>query len=314
MALKRDPNAIQVNGALFLVKDPEASSDDLFNDWRRLGGLGSFTLPAEAGSTTETALMDGAISFANVAGVGNISGAVGALNAGPVHDFMEDKASSGGQVQVAIIRPATKIASYIEVALGDLPAGVGAPFLAFEAGEFVHSPASPPVVNEWAGMFKRVRIPSEHREAVKAAVRSGMVLFLTPDDGDSTADAETAASAANGVASYRGVRTVANDGLWHGVLEVSEEGEWVEVAPGFSADIAVAGSDMGAIVVRNPGRSYKNIIGAVNQWDRGDHQAGGGITSNFQIVPGSQLAGVSPEFRLETDIIGSYETDGTFTV
>ena len=285
MTIKRDPNAIQVNNSLVFVKDPDAATGDLFNDWRRFGGLGSFTLPAEAGSTTETALIDGSIAFANVAGVGNISGAVGALNAGPVHRFMEDKARSGGQVQMSIVRPATAV-----IQLVGFPAGNGA-------------------VVDVSDNTNRVDIPADLRSSVVGSVLEGMITAWDADAANAGA-----ATLPSTVAPFQGATSAANDANWQGILEVQEDGEWFDTAPGYSADQEAAQANQGVLSIRNPGRSYTSITGSVNQFDRGDNQAGGGISSNFQIVPNAQLPLVTVEYRLVSAILGQYATDGTFDI
>ena len=81
--------------------------------YRRVPGLGSFTLPAETGSVNETTLMDGTVSAAQFKGVGTITGTVGALGAHPAHLFLEEKSLDGENVQVNIVRLAVAVKEII---------------------------------------------------------------------------------------------------------------------------------------------------------------------------------------------------------
>lgn len=284
MTVKRDPNAVQVNGALIFVRDPNAASASLYSKWRRVDGLASVTLPAEAGSATETALMDGSVSFANPAGAGNISGAIGALNPGPIHQYLENKARLGDQMQFSIIRPASNVETLFN--LGST---------AFE------------IVGDTAAERNRIKIPTSHQPEVKRSVRSGMIVTVDADS------AEGAATIPTSVANFLNTSVVASNALWQGVMEVGEDGEWVDVAPGFHGSSSISSTaNMGEIVFRNPGRSYINVTGTMNQWDRGDYQTGGAITSNFQIVPSVSLPTVTVEHRLESEF--TYTSDGGWTL
>ena len=97
-----------VNGAILQIRDPNKSTG-LFSEYRRVPGLASFTLPAEAGSVNETALMDGTVAAAAFKGVGTITGAVGALGVHPAHLFMEEKALDGTDIQANIVRLAVVV-------------------------------------------------------------------------------------------------------------------------------------------------------------------------------------------------------------
>lgn len=109
MALKRTPSAVTVNGVAFLIKDPDAESTDLFGKYRRVPGLASFTLPDETGSSNEVQLQDGTVATAQAAGVGQITGTVGALTPHPTHRLLSKKAKEGGNITVAIVRPAVEV-------------------------------------------------------------------------------------------------------------------------------------------------------------------------------------------------------------
>ena len=273
MAIRKDPNAIQVNGALVFIKDPSATSG-LFSKWRRLPGLGSFTMPAEAGSVTDTPGIDGSISFANVAGVGNISGTIIALNAGVVHRFMEGRAKSGEAIVMSLIRPARGVEIYKEIAPATLVAAAAAGRIVVPAGDL--------------------------RKRVKADLREGMIVGIWPDNGLTPA-ANTRDELTNTTPfiDYEETPTSANDGHWRTILEVAEDGAWIDVAPNFSTDQTVAASKKGNIQIRQPGRTYHNIHGTVNQFDRGDAQAGGGISSNLQFIPSSSLDVAEVERRFD---------------
>ena len=283
MAVKKDPNAIQVNGALVFVKDPSASAGELFNSWRRLSGLGSFTMPAEAGSVTDTPGIDGSISFANVAGVGNISGTIIALNAGIVHRFLEGRAKSGEAIQMSLIRPSVKVDTYTGIT-----AATGATALA-------------------AAGSGRIAVPAGIQSRVKADVREGMIIGLWLDSKEPPATGATAAGTpddepdnATDFIDYDASTVVAaDDKKWRTILEVADDGSWIDVAPSFSAEQASAASEYVSILIRNPGRTFRNLHGTVNQFDRGDAQTGGGISSNLQFVPSAALAVASVEQRLK---------------
>ena len=108
MALSRSPTSIQVNGAALLVKG--GSGDGILSKWQRVPGLANFTLPDETGGTNEIQLMDGTVAYAQAAGVGSITGNIGAITAHPTHQFLAAKRrASAEQIQVTIIRPATAL-------------------------------------------------------------------------------------------------------------------------------------------------------------------------------------------------------------
>ena len=279
MAIRKDPNAIQVNGALVFIKDPSAAKGSLFDKWRRLSGLGSFTLPAEAGSVTDTPGIDGSISFANVAGVGNISGTIIALNAGIVHRFMESRAKSGEAIQMSLVRPAVRVDSYEGIA-------AAVAIVAVNTGTGVNL-----VVNQG-----RIVVPQAFRKRVAADVREGMIVGIALDEESTTAG--DVPNNVTDVLDYDDESIAGNDRKWRTILEVSTKGDWIDVAPNFSGVQAVTASKTGSIQIRNPGRTFQNLHGTVNQFDRGDAQAGGGISSNLQFVPSSALDVAAVEQRL----------------
>jgi len=103
MALSRTPTAITANGVSMLVKG--AGIDNFI----RVPGLANFTMPDETGSTTETQLLDGSVAAAQPAGVGSITGTIGAIGAHPSHQFLEARKSDQQQITVAVVKPASDV-------------------------------------------------------------------------------------------------------------------------------------------------------------------------------------------------------------
>ena len=258
MAIKRQPTSIVVNGAYLQVKDPNAGATALFGKYRTVPGLGAFTLPAETGAVNETPLMDGTIGAAQFKGVGTITGAVGALGAHPTHQFLEDASLSGAQIQINIIRLATQVG--------------------------VQAPGSNAVA---AGTLRRIAITGAAARAwVKNNVLQGHLVAIDMDG-------EIAPTA---VVSYKAAAASGTDEHFMAVMAVDGEGRYVDVAPGFSAAKATTGSSR--LIVRNPGRSYTDITGVVNQWDAGDFQGGSNVSGNLTFTPTVALPAATPEFRL----------------
>ena len=148
MSRNRQPVGTQVNGAALLVKDPTIAAG-LFTKYQRVPGMSSWTLPDETGSTTEEQLMDGPIATSQVAGVGTITGNIGALGGHATHRFLATKRRGGGNVTVTIIRPALK--------------------REITAKGFCAADSTV------------IQIPAAHRAAVKASVREGNLIALAND-------------------------------------------------------------------------------------------------------------------------------------
>ena len=123
MPLNRLPTATQVNGSALLVKDPDKTAG-LFSKYQRVPGLASFTLPDETGSTTATQLMDGSVEFAQIAGVGTITGSLGSVSGHATHTLLAEKRRSGGSVTVAIVRPAILIGDAAGQVGGDIAVAI----------------------------------------------------------------------------------------------------------------------------------------------------------------------------------------------
>ena len=254
------------------VQDPNASSGAFMATYRTVPGLGSFTLPAEAGSTNETALMDGTVAAAAFAGVGTITGTIGALGVHPTHLFLEEAKLDGRTVQMNIIRLAVNVQDLI------LPGSNGA------RGTYVDVSAS----------ANRINIPASLRNTVRSAVRQGCLIALGAG-GAGTPGKQSS----NTVVDYNAAVAAANDRLWKLCYEVAADGSYIDVTPGFSADQMVQNNQSARLEVRNPGRTYAAILGTVNQWDAGDYQNGQNVAGNITFTPSSALTRVQVEARIE---------------
>ena len=266
MALNRAPLGIVVNGAYMQVRDPNAADGAFMKEYRTVPGLGNFTLPAEAGSTNETALMDGVVGAAAFKGVGTITGAVGALGVHPTHLFLEEKSLDGTEFQMNIIRLAVNVQT------------INFPKAAFD---LVDASTDKYVIN----------IPAGQRDAVKSSVRMGTLVALADPAANPTEQT------GNTVVDYAAAASSANDKLWQVVWAVEDDGSKVYVAPGFSSDKSTSTSNASILQIRNPGRSYQNILGTCSQWDAGDYQNGQNVAGNLTFQPSVQLARVAVEAR-----------------
>ena len=277
MARKRDPIGITVNGAHLFVKDPNAAAAAFWGSFRRVPGLGSFTLPAEAGSVNEIALMDGTVAAAQARGVGTITGTIGALGAHPTHLFMEGRAGNQSPVQISIIRTAVG-AGERELAVG---ADVTAPVGANGSSLIVIGDGG---IQAWVNNSVR----AGHLIAYSSDTSAGMVTMPT-----------------DVFRSYDG-STLAAEGDWQTVMDVKDGGTEILVSPGFEVAVAVIAGEPGMLWLRNPGRSYQEIVGVVNQWDAGDFQNGSVVSGNMSFTPSAALPVVTPEHRtnLPSDYLG----------
>ena len=267
MTANRSPLGIVVNGAYMQVRDPNAASGAFMATYRTVPGLGSFTLPAEAGSTNETALMDGTVGAAAFAGVGTITGSVGALGVHPTHLFLEEAKLDARSVQMSIVRLAVNVQDIMVPASG-----------------------SDSVVDQ-SDNPNRIKIPVAVRSTVRSAVRQGCLIAL------SAAAASPRKQTLNTVVEYSANASGANDRLWQLCYEVADDGSYIDVTPGFSADVG-ANNQNALLQVRNPGRTYAGILGTVNQWDAGDYQNGQNVAGNITFTPTSALPRVAVESRV----------------
>ena len=264
MPENKSPLGIVVNGAILQVKDPSLSAG-LFSMYRRVPGLGSFTLPAETGSVNETTLMDGTVSAAQFKGVGTITGTVGALGAHPAHLFLEEKSLDGENVQVNIVR------------------------LAVAVKEIIVSEASAVAT---AGSMTVSIMNKENQTDVQSSIRAGSLVAI------SAVHASPTKQTSNTVVDYKEAANAANDLLWQPVWEVESDGSSFKVAPGFLAVKTVASNTSLIIQVRNPGRTYKDILCTVSQWDAGDFQNGQNVSGNITLTPSVALPRVQVEGRI----------------
>lgn len=276
MAENRQPRGVIVNGAYMFVKDPNAAAGKLFENWQRVTGLSSFTLPAEVGGTNETQLMDGSLATAQLAGVGTITGAIGGRGLHVAQRFMENRKRSGEAIDISIVKPC----------LGRASIGMG-------AGTIVD-------VSEKA---RSIEVPSGNRADVKRRVRAGDLVALASADANSATLALAVAAPTN-VLDYDGDPT---DIGWQSVVYVEEDGSFIDVAPGFATDRTIAGSMFRALYIRTPGILLKDLAGVVNGFDGGDFQNGQFVAGNFTFTPEEAIPEPTPEIRIPSVIAALYE-------
>ena len=180
MARNRQPTSVQVNGVALLIKDADSNSG-LFSSFQRVPGMANMTLPDETGGVNETQLMDGAISAAQIAGVGAITGSIGAITGHATHRFLANKRRNGGNVQVVIIRPAT--ASSTLDGAGSVSA---------------------------AG--RRINVVAGSRDSVKANIREGTLIALADAVTDGYIGYADGAPAATDDHKWRSTLSVAESG------------------------------------------------------------------------------------------------------
>lgn len=271
VATIRRPRGIPVNGAYVLVRDPSAASTGLFAKYRRLSGLANFTLPNETGGTNETPLQDGVVSTASIKGVGTITGTIGAIGGDPVFEFMEEKSDSGEEMTMAIIT------------------------LAKDITDFAIADARVANANDRA-------ITGIGADNAKKLVRVGDLVFI--------GGAKPAAAKVLG----REEKTTGNNPTepatnagWRRVMTVFENGTLI-VTPGFAAAIT---ADPGRLYVRRPGRVYKDLLGVLNQYGKGDYQQGQVITAPVTFAPSDALPSAQ---QIASLVLEPSESDGTYDV
>ena len=246
MALNRAPGATQVNGAAMLVKGDD---EGLFASFQRVPGFASFTLPDETGSTNETQLMDGSIAFAQIAGVGTISGSIGSITSHPTHQWLAARRRDGRQITVTIVRPATEIIKQEVANVANAATGTIITF----TGEEV------------------------------AAIKEGQLIAV-----GATGDAGSAADDVGGAyVAYGATPTAADDHKFRSVISVDPDAKSVKVAPAITTALTAAASNIYSL--RNAGILYANILCSVNGFGDGDFQAGSAIAANISLQPDSAL-------------------------
>ena len=292
MALNRAPTAIQVNGAALLVRDPEVTAG-LFTKYQRVPGFASFTLPDETGSTNETQLMDGSVAFAQIAGVGTISGSIGALTGHATHRFLAGKRRGGGNVTVTIVRPAVTIIDGKGMGASNAadthPPGSTTALIVAANGTAYTLPASA-VVQIREGHIIGL---DAGKTGAQAGTMEGYIGYDVDDDDVAATDDKK----------YRSVLRV-NAGASATKIEV--EVKHVTGIPAQSTSNTENRFD-----VRSPGFIYQDIICTVNGFGDGDFQAGGALASNLSLQPAAAL----PTGAVETRLLSEFGTsfDGVFT-
>ena len=105
----RKPSGIRVNGVSIFVKDINATAGTLFENYVRVPGVGSITLPDEAAPQNDSIGVDGVVSAAGFAGVGSIAVPLPQVGQHPAHRFLEEKKGDKEPVTVKVRRPASKL-------------------------------------------------------------------------------------------------------------------------------------------------------------------------------------------------------------
>ena len=277
MTENRAPRGVVVNGAFLFVKTA-AGEANLFQNWQRVTGLSSFTLPAEVGGTTETQLMDGVIAAAAIAGVGTITGAIGGRGVHVSQLYMEERKLDGGAVAISILKAAV------------IRSGIS---MGGESHTLVDT-----------GAKSIIEIPSSHRAAVLANVRAGDLVALGAQVASQTL-ADSAATPAN----FLDWKADPADAGWRGVVAVASDGAYIHVAPDFDASsaLSIANNQYRRLFIRTPGVKWVDLIGTVNGFDSGDFQNGQQLAGNFSFAPNDALTRVTPEFRALSQLAGLYQ-------
>ena len=257
-----------VNGAYLRVRDPDASAGDLFADYVTMPGLGSFTMPAETGGVTETVTIDGPISAPQFKGVGTITGSVAGLTRDVAHQFLEQRSIDGREIQVAIDLPARSVTEFV-----------------------IDGGASVDAVDTNYDQIVAGVIP----DAVAKAVLRGHFMALGAVSG--------AAVYPDGTVVVLGYNAAAAVVGWRAVVAADQDTKVFNVAPDFgAADISVAANMERGVRVRNPGVSWLDISCVVSQFDQGDFQAGGNVSSNFTFVPARAIPVGSVNLKTDREL------------
>ena len=275
MALKRSPAAIVVNGAYLRVRDP-SGENALFKDYVTVPGMSSWTMPAESGNVTETALMDGSVAAPQFKGVGTITGVIGALGGHPAHQFLEAASISQNDVQIEIIKEAVAVADIVLGASG-------------ESTSIVKS-----------GALDVVAIDDSAAAAeVKQNVLWGHIIAVASGDADDADKAKAAAAPATLIA----YSADASDSAGYRVVTaVEDDGKKIHFAPAYSSAVTTASGKFRNVSVRNPGKRWSNITCKVNQFDQGDFQGGGVLSSNVTFTPSTTVQAAIVEHRLSAGV------------
>lgn len=274
MAIKKTPSGIQVSDSLMFVKSTKTKDVGVFAKYFRFPGLGSFTLPAEAAATNETTLIDGSIASAGTKGVGNITGSIGARNVGIAHQFVEDAATSGESILVAIAHPAESI--------GSVGLGAGAAIAVAADGK------------------SKVTVPAVGRPFIRDSVLEDYVCATGGGDADAvTADEDNNADA---YVKYSTKAVGYSARQWMSVFDIEEDGSEFYIAPGITPARAPVGTNkVMPAFFRNPGLRWSNVLCTVSQFDSGDFQSGSVVSSSITLQPRNVMPAAALELRTDLD-------------
>ena len=256
MPIRKPAGGFKVSGLSFYVKNPNAAAGSLFENYIRVPGLGSLTLPDESAPQTDTATIDGSIGSAGFAPVGTIAVPLPAASQHPAHRFLHKTRRSGGPVQFRAVRTATNISPTAGYAGGTVAAAALTNDLTVKTG------------------LSNILIAEASRGSVSGKVREGHYVALV-----------AAAPDAANFLDYDGTPAAGNATHWRAVVEIANNGEAITVAPGFAAAV----SSVAAVHVRQPGLEYKDINCQVGQMGDGDAQSAGIVAGNLVLRPDTEL-------------------------
>ena len=268
MAKRRTPVGITVNGASFLVKDPDASKG-LFSKWQRAPGFSDFAMPNETGSTSETQLMDGPIQDSQAAGVGTITGDIGGYNSHATHRFLADKAQTQGTVLVTIIRPAQGLSSGTDVKMTTAAAADSSDFI----GVVDPTPAD-----------------------IVTLVREAHLLAL----GNSSATFKGFLGFKESEGRTTKGPVAGDDSKFRSVLSVPSSGGTVNLEVGLKT--AVAAGSGNKYVLRRPGILYASVSAKVTGFGYGEFSQGSLLTANLQLTPSDLVPVHQTEWRIASEL------------
>ena len=179
----RKPSGILVNGVGVYVRDPNAATGDVFEDYQRVPGAGSITLPDEAAPQNDIVTIDGSVGAAGFSGVGTATIPLPVLGQHPAHRFLAVFRRSGDPIQVRILKLAVRVA-VLPGAITDATVG-GVATVASDSEKTVENQA---------------------REGMYAAVHA------TPTGGTALDYDDTPASGGADAARFRAILNIADDG------------------------------------------------------------------------------------------------------
>lgn len=247
MALSRTPTTILVNGvSLIITGGPDITGTTAL----RVPGIANFTMPDEVGSTTETQLQDGSVAAAQAAGVGSITGNIGAIGAHPAHQYLEARKTDQEQITVAVVRPAVEVQAS---RAGNIAAATTGVLTAVDINN---------------GLTAKALIEALRESQLIAIGASGATLgggFVGISDSPSSA----------------------NQNYFRAIESIDTENDKVKVRPGYSTAIAAGATNI--YTVRSSGLRYEGIVCTVAGLGSGDFQAGGNVNSNITLQPVSAV-------------------------